>query len=100
MPDFHIYSGSNDRWALGRPKEMAIIGSRFEQLLEYSIRNKIHSESYLTSTARRNNITLLSVHFQFMRMRATGKISGNDKSIHARHLKVLNTLAANNNSTT
>lgn len=81
IPDFHIYFGSNDRFALGLPSDMAIYGNRFEWALEYSKQKPLHSEAFLTDTLTSRGIKMECIPFRFQRVRANGVVCEADREV-------------------
>lgn len=81
IPDFHIYFGSNDRFALGHPSDMAIYGNRFNWALEYSRQKPLHSEAFLTDTLTSRGITMECIPFRFQRVRANGVVCEADRDV-------------------
>jgi hypothetical protein len=62
----------NDRFAIGRPKIMEIYGNRYLQLYDYSLSNKVHSETYLNYILKKNGIINREIKFRFCLIRANG----------------------------
>lgn len=79
IPDFHVYFGSNDRFALGSPKDMATYGNRFDAALEYSQNRPLHAEAFLSDYMYSKGIQLQCVPFRFQRVRANGVVCEADK---------------------
>ena len=71
IPDFNRYSKAdlklNDRFAIGRPDEMAIYGNRFNDALIYSKKKQLHSELFLEDTLRKNSIPVTFIKFGFIK---------------------------------
>jgi hypothetical protein len=79
MPNFHLHTGCNDRFAIGSPSVMEIYGNRFQGALAYSQYTKLHSEQYLAYTLQNANIRIEYIPFRFKRVRANGEICEADK---------------------
>lgn len=81
-PNYHLYSGFNDRIAIGPPALMDYYGNRFNFLLEYSKIKKVHSESFLKYVIEKNNINHeTSLQLKGKRIRASGELWPKDTSI-------------------
>jgi hypothetical protein len=78
IPNFALHTGVNDRFAIGRPQQMAIYGNRFINALEYSKKNLLHAEAYLAYTFESNNISVQLIDFIFARIRANGTSESRD----------------------
>lgn len=72
IPDFHVYFGSNDRFAIGSPSDMGIYGNRFDGAFEYSRKKPLHAEGFLTDYMYSKGIKFECVPFRFQRVRANG----------------------------
>jgi hypothetical protein len=81
IPDFHIFHGSNDRWAVGRPQEMSLYGNRFDGALDYSRQKQLHAEGFLTEYMSGRGIALRQIPFRFQRVRANGVVCEADKEV-------------------
>jgi hypothetical protein len=78
IPNFGLCGNVNDRFALGRPEQMALYGNRFDDALVYSKKYPLASEAYLIATMRKHRIKYEHVNFYFIRVRANGKKNGID----------------------
>jgi len=78
IPNFGLVEDMNDRFALGRPEQMALYGNRFNDALTYSKKHPLASEAYLIATMRKHRIKYEHVNFYFIRVRANGKKNGVD----------------------
>ena len=78
FPNFGIYSGINDRFAIGQSEQMMVYGSRFLHALAYSKKNPLASEKFLFDTLKKNKIETEQIDFQFVRVRANAEKSGLD----------------------
>ena len=81
MPNFHLHTGCNDRFAIGKPSVMEIYGRRFKGALAYSYHAKLHSEQYLAHTLQNANIRIEYIPFRFKRVRANGELCESDKQL-------------------
>lgn len=72
IPNFHLVDGCNDRFAIGNPRIMAMYGNRFNNALQYSYCNQLHSERFLAYELARQSITIEYIVFKFIRIRANG----------------------------
>lgn len=73
IPNFGLYPNMNDRFALGRPREMLLYGNRFNEALAFSKIKSLHSETFLISTLKKHKIKYEYVNFYFTRIRANMK---------------------------
>jgi hypothetical protein len=73
IPNFHLVDGCNDRFAIGSPECMRIYGNRFDNALQYSYCNLLHSERFLAYELKRNAIRIDLIFFRFIRIRADGQ---------------------------
>lgn len=78
IPNFGLCGDINDRFAIGRPKQMILYGNRFNEALAYSKKYPLASESFLIATLRRHTIKYEHVNFYFIRVRANGNKNGLD----------------------
>jgi hypothetical protein len=73
IPNFHLVDGCNDRFAIGSPLHMRVYGNRFDNALQYSYCNLLHSERFLAYEVKRNALQLELISFPFIRIRANGQ---------------------------
>jgi hypothetical protein len=86
IPDFDRYGGrlsngkfkANDRFAIGRPEQMVVYGSRFDDALEYSKKYLLHSEGYLADILFKNKMKVEFIKFHFTRVRTGCKKDAHD----------------------
>jgi hypothetical protein len=83
IPDFQIYHGSNDRFAVGFPSVMRNYGERYYQAYGYSLQQSLHSERFLTDHMASRGIRLEVVPMRFQRVRADGKTCEADMNLSA-----------------
>eukprot|EP00667_Euglena_gracilis_P012832 EG_transcript_13189 len=69
-PNFHTYSGMNDRFALGNRAGMRIYGMRRRLLEEYVLRRWLHAESFLRFAMLRGNVSTYTTDMLFTRVRS------------------------------
>lgn len=81
IPDFHLYHGSNDRFAIGHPRDMLVYGMRFDAAFGYSQQKQLHSERFLTDHLAQHGIGLRLVPFRFQRVRADGHVCEADRDL-------------------
>jgi hypothetical protein len=81
IPDFHLFYGCNDRFAIGVPKDMKIYGNRFYSSYEYSLERPLHSEQYLSNHMVRYGIKFKTIPIRFRRVRADGYTCDADKDL-------------------
>jgi hypothetical protein len=81
IPDFHLMDGCNDRFAIGTPPSMELYGKRYHQAYEYSLRNSLHSEKFLSYILNTNKIQIEYIPIRFRRIRANGEICPSDKDL-------------------
>jgi hypothetical protein len=67
-----------DRFAIGRPAEMAIFGNRFDEAYEFSKKHKLHSETFCAYIVKNAHIKTKLINFGFIRTRARGNINCTD----------------------
>lgn len=78
-PDFHLYSDLNDRFGITNMKTYLIYGNIFQFLYDYSKKEKLHSETIISSILKENNIDIVTISFHFLRIRIDGSIEKLDK---------------------
>ena len=78
IPNFGLCGNVNDRFALGRPKQMIPYGERFDEALQYSKKYPLASEAFLIATMKKHKIKYEHVNFYFTRVRANGEKNGMD----------------------
>ncbi len=81
IPDFHLFYGCNDRFAIGRPQEMRIYGERFTSAHQYSLHKPLHSEAFLADTMKEHGIQFQLVPIRFQRIRADGGVCEADQDV-------------------
>lgn len=72
IPNFHIYFGSNDRFAIGYPNTMKVYGNRYKSAYTYSLHYPLHSEAFLTYILENEKIQIHKIPIFFSRVRANG----------------------------
>jgi hypothetical protein len=81
IPDFHLHENCNDRFAIGKPDVAGVFGNRYDTAHEYSLKNSLHSEKYLSYILKHNNITIEHIPISFRRIRADGLTHPGDLSL-------------------
>jgi len=81
IPNFHLYDGWNDRFAIGSPEAMIHYGDRYIYALDYSRLYLLHSEGFLSSHMARFKKKPEYIHFPFRRIRADGVVCPNDETL-------------------
>jgi hypothetical protein len=81
IPDFHLYFGCNDRFAIAKPKTAVLYGERFSSAYQYSLHKLLHSEAFLADTMKENGIDIQVVPIRFQRVRADGHICDADQDL-------------------
>lgn len=72
-PIFNKWNGLNDRFFIGNYTNGLRYGKAFNELLNYSRRNKIHSETFIKwYLGKRYTLTNVDTHFFFNRVRCDG----------------------------
>lgn len=80
-PDFHQWSGCNDRFGIGTQATMVSVGTRWDVAQAYSRRHVLHSEAFLRDYLRSRNITSTPIPFYFQRVRANGVVNSLDAEL-------------------
>jgi hypothetical protein len=81
IPDFHLFYGCNDRFAIGVPKDMKVYGERFYSAYEYSLQKPLHSEQFLSNHIVSYGIEFKTIPIRFRRVRADGHTCNTDKDL-------------------
>jgi hypothetical protein len=81
IPDFHLFYGCNDRFAIGVPKDMKMYGERFYSAYEYSLQKPLHSEQFLSNHIAGYGIEFKTIPIRFRRVRADGYTCDADKDL-------------------
>jgi hypothetical protein len=81
IPDFHLFYGCNDRFAIGVPKDMKVYGERFYSAYEYSLQKPLHSEQFLSNHIISYGIEFKTIPIRFRRVRADGYTCDADKDL-------------------
>ncbi len=83
IPDFHSWSGCNDRFSYGRPDAMISYGNRIAYMQEFfeKHRRNIHSERFLKIFLQDHGISIGSSSIRFQRIRSNGQPHGGDRNI-------------------
>ena len=71
-PDWHLFGGLNDRYAMCNSVAAKVYSSRFDHAVEYLVANKrIHSETFLLDILKQESVDFsLKSHEKAMRVRA------------------------------
>lgn len=77
IPNFHMFCGFNDRFAICNRETYTKYGKLFDHLLAFSQRASPHSETMHARMMKHYNIKIAPINFFFNRVRATGAM-GND----------------------
>lgn len=72
VPNFHMFCGCNDRFAICNPQTYDKYGKLFDRLLAYSRLASPHSETVHTKVMKHLKIKIVPINFFFNRVRATG----------------------------
>ena len=73
IPDFHLFSNFNDRFYLSTFKNGLLYGKLFYNMYKYSIKNKLHSETFHNYYIRIiYKFIILNIPIYFNRVRANG----------------------------
>jgi hypothetical protein len=87
-PNWAQYGGLNDRFAIATPSAALLYGMRHDKAEEYSQKNKLHSEKFLSSVVsfcHKEGLTMRAV-----RVRANGGVCNNDTyMLYSRDIKKL-----------
>ena len=75
-PDFDLYSGLNDRSAIGGVKAMRIYCIRLEDAEKYAATANLHAERFLKHTLERSKLDLRWADILFERVRSHGYMQG------------------------
>lgn len=79
IPNFCIFNNFNDRFFLSNITNGLIYGKLFEELLEFSLNNELHSETFhYNKISKKYNLKINLIKFYFNRIRANGKNLSND----------------------
>lgn len=73
IPNFHIFSGMNDRMACCSLNISKIYGTIFDIMLEYSKKRPLHSESIHKFLMDLHKIPIVKIPFYFNRVRCDGR---------------------------
>ena len=76
IPDHSRYP-INDRFAICKLDVAKIYGLRFEGALEFSQKNKLHSETYLKHVLETNRINIVERKIDFVRVRCNNGKANN-----------------------
>ena len=73
IPNFALYSSFNDRFCLANYNNGILYGTLFKYMLEYSKKNKLHSETFNNHYMRNfYKLNIILIPFYFNRVRANG----------------------------
>jgi len=72
IPHFCIFYNFNDRFAITNMNSYKIYGTLFNELLEYSKTNQLHSEKYQSYLLHQAKIKFILIPFYFNRVRFNG----------------------------
>jgi hypothetical protein len=89
VPNFHNFSGCNDRFAYGRPTAMKLYGERLNWLDEFFRRHRcsLHAERYLKFFLLAHDLEPVRIPFHFVRIRADGHENRTDVVVRAEALR-------------
>lgn len=75
IPDFHHWSGYNDRFAILRYESAPIYGNRIDGIVDFrQTQGCILSERYLKYTCMKNALNVILINFYFVRVRPDGTV--------------------------
>jgi hypothetical protein len=74
IPDFNHWGGVNDRMAIGKWETIKVYGTRITDALEYSKKNRLHSETFLKDYLNSKGIVWKPIKFSFQLVRTNGRI--------------------------
>lgn len=72
VPNFHLFSKMNDRFAICNMQNYEIYGNAFPYLLPYSKMHSCHSETFYYQLLTEKKISIKYIAFYFTRIRANG----------------------------
>jgi hypothetical protein len=72
IPHFCMFYNFNDRFAITNMNSYKIYGTLFNELLEYSKTNQLHSEKYQSHLLHQKKIKFILIPFYFNRVRFNG----------------------------
>ena len=75
-PNFDLYSGLNDRFAIGGGKAMMVYCSRIWRAKSYAAIGKLHAESFLKYAVEVSKLDLRQTDIVFERVRSHGFMQG------------------------
>ena len=75
-PDFDLYSGLNDRFAIGGQRAIQVYCSRLENARKYAAAANLHAERFLKYTLELNKLDLRRTDIIFERVRSHGLMQG------------------------
>ena len=78
IPNFHLYSGFNDRFCVASRDNYLTYGCVFPLLLAYSRKKPLHSETLYADLAKTKRIRLAYAPFFFRRIRLNGAVDPKD----------------------
>ena len=82
IPTWHDNGGYNDRLAFGTPKVMKIYGHAFDDLLEYSKRKRVQSESFNKYRIKNNMLKRHNFKLRGKRIRSNGITNKKDNNLY------------------
>lgn len=90
IPNFAIYGNFNDRMFLSNYTNGIIYGKLFDELLEYSKKDKLHSEIFHYNTIKKKyKLDINLIKFYFNRVRANGIEMKNDYKLQRKKINKL-----------
>lgn len=82
IPNFCIFNNFNDRFFISNLENAKLYGNLFDELLEYSKKNELHSEQFhYDLIVKKHKLKVKLIDFYFNRIRANGKELSNDYKV-------------------
>lgn len=78
IPNFHLYSGFNDRFCIASAETFRVYGNIFDVLKSYSLRYPLHSETVHAYVSKTQAIPVHYAPFYFQRVRMDGRVDERD----------------------
>ena len=81
IPDFHLYTGFNDRFCMASKSTYEAYGKIFDSLLAYSKKWPLHSETVHARVAAALKIPVRRKRIRFQRIRMNGDVDSRDVTL-------------------
>ena len=85
IPNFCLFANFNDRFFISNYRNGILYGKLFNEMLNYSKENELHSETFHYNIIKKYNLNINLINFLFDRVRADGRRICTDHQHNVEH---------------